>query len=220
MIQAAIFDLDGLLIDSEPFWRRAEREVFAGLGVALTDADCASTMGLRVDEVVAHWGRLRPWQGASQEAVVEEVLERVEALVRGEGRAMEGVPEALEACRRRGWSLAVASSSPHRLIEAALETLKLREHFEATFSAEGQEYGKPHPGVFLEAARHLGVLPVHCLVLEDSLAGLVAAKAARMKAVAVPAPEDRSDPRWCLADLVLDSLIGLDDSALTTLAES
>jgi sugar-phosphatase len=117
-------------------------------------------------------------------------------------------------CARAGLQLAVASSSPPRLIEASLARLGLRDHFTEIVSAESEPYGKPHPAVFLTTAARLGVAPTECLVFEDSLNGLVAAKAARMICVAVP---ERVDPRFAFADLVLPSLEAFDDDALATL---
>jgi len=88
-----------------------------------------------------------------------------------------------------------------------LAALDLGEAFEVVHSAEDEPYGKPHPGIYLTAAERLGVDPVACVAIEDSVAGVVAAKAARMAAVAVP--EDRGDPRFGIADAVLDSLADL-----------
>jgi sugar-phosphatase len=105
--------------------------------------------------------------------------------------------------------VALASSSAYRLIRAVTERLGLADSFDCVYSAEEEEYGKPHPGVYLTAARRLGVAPTQCLAVEDSFNGVLAAKAARMKCVAVPEPAQRRDPRFCIADVVLDSLAGV-----------
>ena len=103
--------------------------------------------------------------------------------------------------------MALASSSPMRVIEAALRRLGLRELLAIRASAEEVSHGKPHPAVYLLAAQRLGVDPVACVAVEYSLNGLLAAKAARMGCIVVPALEQRGDPRWCLADERLESLL-------------
>ena len=100
----------------------------------------------------------------------------------------------------------MASSTPMALIVRCLKHFGLLERFAAIHSAEFEEYGKPHPGVFLSAAVSLGMAPSACLVLEDSAAGVLAAKAATMTVIAVPVAEDRARPAFAIADLVLSSL--------------
>ena len=212
---AALFDLDGLLIDSEPLWRRAQVEVFGTVGLEITEAQCEETTGLRIDEVVQLRHRRHPWTTPSVVAVTEQIVERTIALLRASSTAKPGAAHAIALCAEAGMRLLVVSSSPTRLIEAALEHLGARERYEGIVSAEHEPFGKPHPGVFLSAASRLGVSPLDCLVLEDSLNGVIAAKAARMKCIAVP---ERPDPRFALADLVLASLEDLDVGALSALA--
>jgi len=214
MLRAAIFDLDGLLIDSEPLWQRAEHELFATVGLQLSASEVAETTGLRIDEVVALRHRQQPWETPSVAELSEQIVTRVIALVLAEGVAKPGGARAIALCARAGLHLAVASSSPLRLIDASLARLGLRDQFAEVVSAEREPYGKPHPAVFLSAAARLGVAPTECLVFEDSLNGVIAAKAARMICVAVP---ERVDPRFAIADAILPSLQAFDDAALTTL---
>lgn len=217
-LRAAIFDLDGLLIDSEPLWRRVEIARFAEVGVTLTEAQCAETTGLRIDEVVALRHRQRPWTSPSCADVTARIVDEMVARI-GEATPKPGGAQAIAACEHAGLRLAVASSSPLRLIEAALDALGVRERFELVMSAEREPYGKPHPAVFLRTAERLGVAPLECLVLEDSLNGVIAAKAARMRCVAVPEGEGARDPRFALADRVLGSLEELDRAALAALID-
>lgn len=211
MISAVIFDMDGVLIDSEPFWQESETEVFGRAGLALTREMCLQTMGLRVDEVVEYWRRRHDFDeapaGALEEAIVGGVVERI----RSKGEAKEGAAHALGFFRARGLRVALASSSAYRLIGAVTERLGLAGEFEVVYSAEEEEYGKPHPGVYLSTARRLGVAPAGCLAVEDSFNGVLAAKAARMKCLAVPEPTQRRDPRFRIADAALDSLADLDE---------
>jgi sugar-phosphatase len=208
--------MDGLIVDSEPRWRRSEVEVFGEVGLALTEAMCEATTGLRIDEVALHWFRRAPWEGPSPHALAERIVDR---MIEGADTAMQpGVERALETCAQAGLRLAVASSSPLRLIDATLSRLGLYERFELVVSAEHQRYGKPHPAVFLDTAERLGVAPTECLVLEDSLNGVLAAKAARTTCIAVPSPSDRADPRFVIADRVLESLEELDARGIAELA--
>jgi sugar-phosphatase len=211
MLQAAIFDLDGLLIDSEPLWRRAEVEIFATVGLRLAEADCEVTTGLRIDEVVAFRHRERPWHPPLLEEVAARIVDRVIELVEAGGVAKPGGARAVALCAAAGLRLALASSSPEVLIHAALRRLGLDERFERVVSAQHERWGKPHPAVLLTTAERLGVPPDACVVLEDSLNGVIAAKAARMRCLVVP---ERPDPRFVLADRVLPSLLDLDRAAL------
>ena len=112
----------------------------------------------------------------------------------------------------------MASSSEYRLIDAALEHFALRERFAVVHSAEDEEYGKPHPAVFLSTADELGVLPRRCVVWEDAPAGVLAAKAASMACIAVPETGEGHHPAFGLADLVIESLLDVDAAALNALA--
>lgn len=206
---AALFDLDGLLIDSEPLWQQAEVAVFARLGVPLTASDCATTMGWRIDAVVAHWHRQHAWQGPSVAQVVEQVVAEVVRLVSTQGQMLPGVLHALQLCKNAGMRLAVASSSRQVIIEAAVQALGITGQFELLQSAQAEPHGKPHPGVFLQAAAKLGVDPHHCIVFEDSQPGVLAAKAATMACIAVPSAHAQEPHALAIADLILPDLAAL-----------
>ncbi len=102
MIQALIFDMDGVLIDSEPFWQEVELAVLGALGVPITRADCLQTAGLRIDEVVEHWHGRHPWAAPEKVRVVEEIVAGVGARIRERGAAKAGAREALAFARGRG----------------------------------------------------------------------------------------------------------------------
>lgn len=212
MIKAAIFDLDGLLIDSEPFWQRAEMEVFPTVGLHLTIEDCKKTQGFRIDEAVAYWHHKHPWDGYTINEISSMVVNRLLQRVRAEGKPMPGVLAALNFFKDRNIPMAVASSSNLHIIETALEALNIQHYFDEVCSAQFEEYGKPHPAVFINTANKLKVATIDCLVFEDSFNGLIAAKAAKMKAVAVPEPQHVNDSKFAFADAVLPSLEHWDET--------
>ncbi len=213
MLKAAIFDLDGLLIDSEPLWQRAEIGVFARLGLELTEEQAQETLGIRSDEVVRIRHAQAGWDLETDplDAVEEEIVLGVRDLVTEIGQPKEGVEYALEFCESKGLVLAVASSSRMVIIEAALDRLGIRDRFEVVYSAENEPVGKPDPGVYLTTARMLGVKPDGCIALEDSPAGLEAAKAAGMKCIVVPDHSVVGDSRLSAADIQLSSLADLNE---------
>jgi sugar-phosphatase len=129
---------------------------------------------------------------------------------------LPGAQRAIDLTSQRG-PIALASSTPLALIEKVLEHFGLRDHFVSLHSAQFEPFGKPHPGVFLSAAASLGVAPDRCLVFEDSAAGVIAAKAARMTVLAVPTATDRVLPAFALADEVLASLEDLEEKWLDDL---
>ena len=193
MFRAAIFDMDGLLIDSEPFWKASEREVFASVGIDITDEMSATTAPMTTRQVTEHWYRLRPWDTHSLEDVESAVIARVAEHVRANGAALPGVRDVLAICEQQQWRVALASNSPASLCELVLEALGIAAAFHAVVSAEHVERGKPDPSIYLLAASRLGVAPSECLVFEDSPTGVRAARAAGMRVVAIPSAGMRFD---------------------------
>jgi len=205
VLQATLFDMDGLLLDSEILWHKAELQILGDLGVPIPHEAVRLTKGMFVAEVVQFWFDRHAWSGPSQEEVVAMILQKVGDLVESEGRLLPGALRALDVAAERG-PIAVASSTPMPLIVRCLDAFSLRSRFVSLHSADVEPFGKPHPGVFLSAAKGVGVAPTSCLVFEDSAAGVLAAKAGRMTCVAVPVAEERRMPAFQIADLVLESL--------------
>jgi sugar-phosphatase len=220
-IEAVVLDMDGLLIDTEPVWRVAEVAVFTDLGIELTEAELLESTGRTIDEVVPIWRRGHPGRGGgadrlSDAGVADRITELVAAQVRAVGVPMPGVVATIELLGRLGLRLAIASSSPRRMIEVVCERLGLTG-IEVRCSAIEEARGKPAPDVYLTAARRLSVCPEHCLAIEDSPSGVEAAKAAGMRCIAVPDPLLMDDPRYRQADLVLPALTEFGEPALRSL---
>lgn len=207
MFKAVIYDMDGLLIDSEPHWRESMIRVLGSVGLVLSEEQCAQTTGLRFDQVLEYWFERYPWTRKSLIEVHEEVLDAMEYAISKTAALMPGVFESIDFFRSRGYKIAVASSSSMRLIRACVDRLKADAIFEEVISAEHEEFGKPHPAVFIRAAKEMKVHPLDCLVLEDSLLGVIAAKSARMHCAAIPAPENFDNPKFAIADWKLQSLL-------------
>lgn len=206
-ILAAIFDMDGLLIDSEPLWDRAELDVMATLGVDISRRNALpDTLGLRIDMVVELWFAQQPWNGPSRDDVTARIISRAISLVEEERPLLPGVREAIALCKSQGLKVGLASASPLHMLEKVLDMFDLRDQFDALASAEKLQYSKPHPQVYLDCAAKLGVSPLTCVALEDSVNGMIASKAARMRSIVVPEHTNFTDPRYALADVKLSSL--------------
>ena len=209
-ILAAIFDMDGLLVDSEPLWDQAELDVIASLGVDISRRhELPDTLGLRIDMVVDLWFAQQPWNGPSRQEVTERIITRAIALVEETKPLLPGVREAVALCKSQGLKVGLASASPLHMLEKVLTMFDLRSSFDALASAEKLPYSKPHPQVYLDCATKLGIDPLNCVALEDSVNGMIASKAARMRSIVVPAHENQEDPRFVLADVKLTSLTKL-----------
>lgn len=194
-IKAVIFDMDGLIIDSEPLWKRAEINAFSSIGYDFTYEMCESTKGMRIDEVVQHWHSQFKWSSPTIPHVVNDITERMIKLIRSYGAPLPGVMKTIRNLSDRKISMALASSSSMELIQTVLSKLKIQSYFEVIHSAEFEIKGKPDPQVFLTTAKKLGLNPTSCMVLEDSKAGMEAGIAAGMKVILIP---DRLSPieKW------------------------
>ena len=205
MIAAVVFDLDGVLLDSEQVWDEAREQLAEERGGRWHPQAQKDMMGMSSTE----WSRyMHDTIGLPEppEQINREVVERLSAIYREHLPALPGAREAVERLAAR-WPLGLASSSNRELIELALELLGVEHLFAATVSSEEVASGKPAPDVYLEAARRLGVDPAEAAAVEDSSNGILAAKAAGMRVVALPNRHFPPDPAALeQADAVLDSL--------------
>ena len=182
---AVVFDMDGVLLDSEPIGYEAMRLVMRGQGAPYDEVENDEFVGRTTAEsfrVLRARRGLRPEIGE----LVRQFCDAKIRLSREGARPLPGVPEVLERVRAAGYRLALASSAEIPIIAATVETLGLADCFELRVSGEEVPRGKPAPDVFLEAARRLALAPRECLVVEDSRNGQLAARAARMRCAVVP----------------------------------
>ena len=204
--KAVIFDMDGVLIDSEPLWKIAMMDVFTALGTSLEKKDFERTVGLRIDQVVDFWNRDQNWGVTDIYKVVDDIIDRMVDLIRQNPQPLPGVIDTLEFLEKQPIKMGLATSSPVRLIDAVLDHLNIRTFFDAIHSAEFEPYGKPHPAVYLSTAKTLALSPEHCLVIEDSLNGIISAKAALMQVVCIPEKTHFPNPKLGLADFHFESM--------------
>jgi HAD superfamily hydrolase (TIGR01509 family) len=216
MIDVVVFDLDGLLLDSEHLWDEAREQLARERGGRWHDRAQADMMGMSSPE----WSRYmheRIGLAESPEEISAEVVRRLDALYRERLPLVPGAREAVERIAAR-WALGLASSSNRPVIDLALELAGLASYFRATVSSEEVGHGKPAPDVYLEAARRLDVDPSRAAAIEDSRNGVLSAAAAGMRVVAIPnrrfPPGKEALQR---ADVVLDALDELTPEAITRL---
>ena len=183
--RAVIFDLDGVLVDTEPGWRRAETELLRRHGDAYTEADAAASLGAPVDVVVARYADRLGLGGQNRLRLREELMELARVEYGGVVPVRPGAMELLRSLRGRV-PLGVASNTPRELVVRALDAAGLAGYFDFVVTAEDVERPKPAPDIYLAACRRLGVEPSDAVALEDSPPGIEAARRAGLTVVAIP----------------------------------
>lgn len=208
-----IFDMDDTLVATASRWRRAETTLLNALGKAWDPTLAQAYKGMNAPDIAATVHRLvQPKQSLPEcQSIMRRAL--FDAFVSSPLEPMPGAIECVKRLKPLG-SLAVASGSPMELIERALRDLGILELFDVRLSSESVARGKPHPDVFLATIKTLGLAPSNCIVVEDSVVGIRAAKAAGMACIAVPSLDS---PDFSATDAVFDSLVQVDAEVVTSL---
>ncbi len=205
-LNTVIFDMDGLLIDSEPLWNEAAIDVFKTFGATLTNDLCNTTTGLRTREFIVLWFNYFKIEHVDTKMAENLIFNSILKKVEERGVMMPGVHQIINFFHSKQFKIGIATSSPQSLIDLVVRLTGIEPYINATSSAEDLPYGKPHPQVYLDCAEKLNANPTECLCFEDSFNGMISAKAARMKCVVVPHGSVQKDERWGAADLKLSSL--------------
>ena len=205
-LDTVIFDMDGLLVNSETLWGIAANLVFEQYGFKLSPEQHITTTGLRTREFVhwwfQHFGIAQSEEPEAEDAIINCVLQ----MVNDNCEMMPGVQHVFNLFYSLRFKIGIASSSPQSLIDLVMERSGIKQYVQGTASGQLLPYGKPHPQVYLNCAETLQSLPAHCISFEDSFYGMIAAKAARMTCVVVPDYKQYKEERWATADLKLSSL--------------
>lgn len=208
MLKAVIFDMDGVIIDSEPFYLVIGMELYKKLNINMTEDEHITFTGVSNNNM---WTTIKNKYGLKE--TVKELVKlqnkaNIEYLEKHMDKPIPGVVEILESLKNNGIKVALASSSSMEIIKMVLEKFKIIEYFQSIVSGENLERGKPAPDIFLNAAKLLQVDPECCTVIEDSNHGVTAAKAAGMKCIGFQNPNS-GNQNLKAADLILSSLKGM-----------
>ena len=216
-LNTVIFDMDGLLIDSEPCWQEAGMETLREFNVTLSRVQYHHTTGLRTPEWLDYWfgyfGIGKELIPAATAALHQNVIEKIRAKADG----LPGVRPILDFFKQKHFRIGLATSSPLSLAKIVTDKLDIGAYFDAIASAGDLPFGKPHPQVYMDCAHALSANPLECVAFEDSFNGMIAAKAARMKCVTVPVADQYALPKWGAADLKLHSLLEFGEAQLKSL---
>jgi HAD superfamily hydrolase (TIGR01509 family) len=216
VIGAVVFDLDGVILETEEVWDEVRGRYVVEQGGRYDAAAQRAMMGMSAPEWSRYLAEDLGVPGTPEE-ISADIVRLMEARYREELPLIPGARDAVERLAAR-WPLGLASSSNRPLIDAALELAGLVVFFQATVSSEEVARGKPAPDVYLEAARRLGVPAERCSAVEDSDSGIRSAKAAGMHTIAIPNPNfPPGEDALALADLVLDTIAGLTVDAVESL---
>lgn len=219
-MQAVIFDMDGLLIDSEPMWQQAEKMVFSALGVDVNTHDTIQTASMTPAKVTEFWFKKSPWVGHSLKSVENAVVDHVCQEIKTSGKAMPGVYALLASLKENSIKIGLATNAPRPVLSTVLTALNITEFFATTTSADEVVSGKPSPAIYQQTLAKLHCTASNAIAIEDSATGMQAAHNAGLKCVVVPAPQAFNQPDFDVAALKLKSLTQLSYPRLTQLVRN
>ena len=200
--KAVIFDMDGVIIDSEKIWKRAEKDIFSSFGVQITQTLARETQAMTTSEATQFWYNKFPWKQTCLKEVEQLVVARVIELIELEDCLINGVKPFIESLKSRNYKIGLATNAPSIIIPVVLKKFGIGHLFDTIASAEFEAKGKPDPAIYLTTAKKLTIKPKDCLVIEDSYSGMLAAKKAGMTVVAFT--NGNRKPNFEIADYKID----------------
>lgn len=218
VIENIIFDMDGIIIDSEQFWRKADISAFAKVGIEISPEEAQKAAGLRIDDLVYHRQMSYGFSDEIAKNLIRDIFDNAKSMINESGQAKPGVYQAIETFLKYDLTLALASSTPLSIIQLVLKKLNLdKDIFQVICSGEHEKYAKPHPAIYLTAMEQLKTSPFHCAAIEDSLNGVIAVKAAKIYCIAVPDPWHNHAKGYHIANEIIPSLEKIDKSFIEVL---
>lgn len=216
MYKWVIFDMDWLLIDSEPLWEKAERKALKKVWINLTNAMAWETTWLKIIEVSKYWYAKFPWDlnGFSHKNICDEIMKEIIRLVIENPQKKKWVEYIFEYFKNKGYKIAINSASDYSLINTVIDKFELSDFLDAVHSWEDEVYWKPHPSGYINTCKKLWLEPTECIAFEDSLNGVLSVKSWRIKCIAIPEAHNISNPKFQIADVILSSLDEFDDKIL------
>ena len=199
-----IFDMDGVMIDSEPFWQMAQINTLHKEGVSVNCKDCEKhTKGRRIDDIAKIWCNLYNLDVLPID-LANKIINQVAVNITQNGQEIEGLTELLEYLKKQNYKIGLATSSSWKIINAVLNKLKIKDFFDEICSADDELYGKPNPAVYIKVLQKLKSTSEESIVLEDSVTGMIAAKSAMVFTMVLT--KDVSNPKFSIANAKCNSL--------------
>ncbi|WP_340607668.1 hexitol phosphatase HxpB [Xenorhabdus bharatensis] len=210
-MKAVIFDMDGVLIDSEPLWKKSGMLILNHYGIPITYDEMLSMAGIPVSGMIDRACRLYNKNNLNKSKIEKELFHKGVELILSEKPLMDGVVECLELLVKRNIKIGIASASPLSFLLKIVEQCGIDNYFDYISSAEDMPYNKPHPMVYLNAAEKLNVLPTECIGIEDSKTGMISVKAASMKCIVIPNNIEYNHSYWDVSDWKIKSIHELEN---------
>lgn len=203
----ALFDMDGLILDTEPLWGVAMQNVCDHYQLPLDSKIFRYTTGLRIDEVTAFWKKHLNWPtDLNSDTLANEIVDEIILLAIKQAKVLPGILPLLKTMKENAIPTAVVTSSPNRMLHKLMQHFQLEDYFNAFFSAQDVTYGKPHPDVYIKALHHFHSSPYDAIAFEDSVNGMIAARSAKIQTVVVPEPAKFNDKAFGLAEIKVRSM--------------